>query len=145
MATPIDLLGRSLTDIDWTELGLDRPATEEIDGRVYAEFPHHGFDLVADAAGTVTTVHLCSARLDGYTEYRWELPAGIAFGNDREELLDRLGDPTRSGEARVIQPFGNTPAWDLWRLGSTTVHCRYPPGGVDLVSVALDEKSHEAS
>jgi hypothetical protein len=112
----------------------DSLVVEEIDGRIYGEARRSGLSFVVGEDGRIRTVHLHAEGHEGYSGYVGEIPRGVRFDMSRAEVRSILGSPDASGEARLIEHYGEGPAWDRFDLVGAQMHVEYVK---DLRSIQL--------
>ncbi len=104
----------------------------------FLTFQDDGVDVVFNEAPWVIPdaevvdpkrLHLCAfhfhrAGHEGYSQYRGELPNGVAFGDSRADLLRKIGEPISTGGGGMSsfplnQPI---PHWLKYKIGDAILH-----------------------
>ncbi|THJ31016.1 hypothetical protein E8K88_16250 [Lampropedia aestuarii] len=84
-------------------------------------FPQEGCDFVCDETDKLITIFLYSDESRFFKENIEDLP----FKCSREEVLARLGSPSKSG-AKISDPIlGNYGAWDRFARDGYVIHVEY--------------------
>jgi hypothetical protein len=119
-------LGKPASDV--TELSplnkwkLDRTVDADLDMPVIDYvFPQNGIDLVCDIGDTVTTVFVYNEPRRHFADGLDDLP----FNLSRQQVIERLGNPSKSGEGFNDQVLGECGAWDRFENKSHTLHVEY--------------------
>jgi len=74
-------------------------------------------------------LYLCAFHLhrrghEGYSQYRGKLPNGVAFGDPKTDLLNKMGEPyaTGGGGMSSVPPRLPIPRWLKYKLGEAVLH-----------------------
>lgn len=141
----VSLLGMKLGDVARSAFVLslnEKPATEQIEDRIYLQFQQSGVAFDAEASdGTVAAILLYSEGYQQYKGFAGAIPEGLSFSNSRRAVRDRLGEPSASGGGNVIQFFGKAPAWDRFDRSEYSLHVEYADdeASINLVSILRPE------
>jgi hypothetical protein len=84
-------------------------------------FAQNGVDLVCDRNDKVTTIFLYSDEARCFKESLQDLP----FSSTRQEVVDRLGPPSKSGGGIKDPILGEYGAWDRFARPNYTIHVEY--------------------
>lgn len=117
------------------------------DFRVYVERPEEGFSLIfTDEAHFLnksgqsigvgeryfTGMFLYSEGKDGYTEFKYPLPKNLSFANTRDEVLQKLGNPSWSRS----RPDGSVVA-DRWDMSDHRMNLTYSKNSNQITILSL--------
>jgi hypothetical protein len=84
-------------------------------------FAAHGLSLVCDDGDEkIQTIFLYASRFD-------QSLIEISFSSSRQDVLNDLGEPTKSGEAHTHAILGDYGAWDRFDGTRCVVHVEYQP------------------
>lgn len=98
----------------FVETDLEKPLIDYV-------FAQHGVDFVCDADGKVTTFFLYFDESRRFKEGLQDLP----FTSTRQEVVGRLGSPSKSG-GKVSDPIlGEYGAWDRFARPGYAIHVEY--------------------
>jgi hypothetical protein len=99
-------------------------------GRQYVVSKEHGFDLMfAEPDGprrggkkvrVLTTLFLHREGNEGHKEFP-DPPFGVRFADDRDALVEKLGEAADSSLARGQESLW----WELWRVEDLMLHASY--------------------
>jgi hypothetical protein len=120
------LLG-DLPFINWV---FERSVETDLDA-VLTDYVFHqdGMDFVCDEEGRVNSIFLYADETRYFKEGVQDLP----FASSREDVIARLGSPSKSG-GRVTDPIlGEYGAWDQFSLPGYVIHVEYRLG-VDVIN-----------
>src|SRR5690606_33147833 len=98
--------------------GVNRGAVVD---RSYLTFKHAGVLLDMDEDSVLRSISLHSGFFEDFSAYKGELPNGLDFGLSRVEVRKRLGEPSRTGEARRSN-LGPVPCWDRFDFAVYSMH-----------------------
>jgi hypothetical protein len=140
MATLESLVGESLQSAQVVEFFLTQPATArrrqqgrtDLNGIRSLSSKEHGYDVV-HRKGRIETIFVYVRGKGDFFPFRGELSKGLLANDSREQVLARLGPPTRSGCA---DPAGRWP-WDRYDSDKLCLHLSYAEGGIGLWMVTL--------
>jgi hypothetical protein len=103
------------------ENDLDEPIIDYV-------FPQNGMDFSCDENEIINTIFLHSDNDRCFNEGLLDVP----FSLNREQVIDRLGSPSKSGD-RITHPIlGEFGAWDRFARPDYSIHIEYKVN-VDLV------------
>ena|ERR1044072_4904690 len=141
--TIISILGKNLNDAEVTNflssIG-DKPETLGVDITYYI-YKKKGLSLVFDENLLLSSAQLYPQGVDGYDEYKGDLPPGITFHTSRAEVRAKYGIPAASGGGEVLPILGMTRHWDRFELETHTLHLEYQIGDESLSLITLGAKS----
>lgn len=96
------------------EHDLDEPIIQYV-------FPQNGLELRCDRDEKVSTIFLYSDKYCGFDESLFDMP----FSSSRQEVVGRLGTPSKSG-GRISDPvLGEYGPWDRFTRLGHTIHVEY--------------------
>lgn len=75
------------------------------------------------------TIFLYQKGKDRYSQYKWDLPLGLRFGNTEQETITRLGDPVDRDEGAYIAGLGKLPNWLKYDMGTCWVRPEFGRDG----------------
>jgi len=96
------------------ETDLDKLRTDYV-------FTQDGFDFASDEEDKVDTIFLYSDQSRCFKEGLQDLP----FTSSRQEVIARLGSPSKSGARRSHPILGERCAWDRFSRPGYVVHVEY--------------------
>jgi hypothetical protein len=102
---------------------------------------HRDGYVLTHVLGRVTTAHLFLQAKDEYRPFRGALVSGLAPRSTRTEVRDRLGRPSRSGEARTMPILGRHGPWDRYDGERFCTHFQYtePDDCLQLVTIVVTD------
>lgn len=89
--------------------------------RIDYVFPQDGFDFVSDEEDKVDTIFIYSDQSRCFKEGVQDLP----FTSSRQEVIARLGSPSKSGGRRTHPILGERGAWDRFERPGYVIHIEY--------------------
>ena len=89
--------------------------------RIDYVFAQDGFDIVCDEEDKVDTIFLYSDQSRCFKEGVQDLP----FTSSRQEVIARLGSPSKSGDRRSHPILGERGAWDRFARSGYVIHVEY--------------------
>lgn len=92
-------------------------------------FPHNGMDFVCDEDDKITTIFLYS---DESRHFEAELK-DVPFSSTRQEVIECLGAPSKSGHKITDPILGVCGAWDRFGKHGYTIHVEYGVSDVDCI------------
>ena len=107
-------------------------------GRTYYTFPQSGLALEVDDADEVTTVFLYSEGYEGYRQFRGVMPRSLSWGDSREAVRGRLGQPSLSGDGgEALFSLGISSPFDRYDYHDYSLHVRYADdaGAIQLLTL----------
>jgi hypothetical protein len=110
------------------------------DGDYYRTYKLSGVSLLCSRDDRIVTVFLYSVGQEGYAQFRYPLPRGITFQDDRASTSRKLGLPNCAGggENGVLGPVS---LWDTWSANWGTLHVTYKTGGkIGLVTLMIPSR-----
>ena len=111
----------------------ERAEIQEPDTYAYASHPDGEFEAVCNSARVVDTVFVyrSSPLLDGI----------ISFSASRRDVLAQFGEPSASGEEKVVKYLGAQGAWDRFDYPEWSLHFQYVVGSdrLELVTAMSPE------
>jgi len=134
------LLGVDLLTVAKTEIiqPLMRDSrTELIGDEFHLTIRPHGIAFVADFDGRVSTIFFYSEGMNDYRQFSGELPERLGFGDSRNFVHQRLGQPSANGGGKVIQFFGKAPKWDRYDHEGFSLHIQYLDNETSISLVSL--------
>jgi hypothetical protein len=87
-------------------------------------FPVNGLELRCDSEDKVNTIFLYSNELGGFDDRCNEL----SFSLSRQQVLDRLGTPSKSGDGIKDPILGEYGPWDRFSIAEYSIHIEYSAG-----------------
>jgi hypothetical protein len=75
------------------------------------------------------TIFLYQKGKDRYSEYKWDLPIGLRFGDTETETITRLGGPVDRGGGEYVAGLGNLPNWLKYDFGTCWVRPEFGKEG----------------
>ena len=100
---------------------------------IHYVFPQHGLELRCDRDDKVSTIFLYSDEFNGFDESLFDVP----FSSNRQEVKERLGPPSKSGD-KVSDPIlGEYGAWDRFARPRHTIHVEYRAGADRVKKITL--------
>jgi hypothetical protein len=84
-------------------------------------FPHHGRSLRCDSDGMIGVIFLYSDLYNGLDETLLDAP----FSSNRQQVIARLGQPSKSGGPRTDPVLGEYGPWDRFARPGHTTHVEY--------------------
>ena len=84
-------------------------------------FPQHGLELRCDGDDKVSTIFLCADEFGGFDESLLDVP----FSSNRQQVLERLGSPSKSGGKLSDPVLGEYGAWDRFARFGHEIHVEY--------------------
>jgi hypothetical protein len=99
--------------------------------RVYYIFKGRGLDMECDCSDIVCTIFIRREVCDGFRL------SEIPFTLGREEVIERLGAPSKSGERSSDPVLGDSGAWDRFAWVDCTIHVEYTVGGTEISMITL--------
>lgn len=129
LACPISKLLESAPFKSWP---VERSIDDDLDERVIEYvFEGHGLEVQCDPKEKIATMFLSSS--EGWDESLFDIP----FSLSRPEVLSRLGKPEKSGEKVRDAIFGETGAWDRFRVPQGAIHIQYQFNGPGIAKITL--------
>lgn len=129
LASPISKLLESAPFKSWS---VERSIDDDLEERVIEYvFEDHGVEVQCDAKDEIATIFLTPAA--GSKEALFDIP----FSLTRAEVLSRLGKPSKSREKFRDPIFGETGAWDLFRVPAGAIHIQYQFNGPGIAKITL--------
>lgn len=121
------LLGQPISDVVLASvIPGSVPVIEEIEGRVYIDWPTQWLSIQAESQQSLVDAVLFISNGNDYDQYTGALPKDLDFAMGRSTVRSVLGPPTRSGDVQIVPILGQMSAWDSWTLEDGTVlHCEY--------------------
>ena len=86
-------------------------------------FPRHGLELACDLDDTIRTIFLTSDEFVRFNEHFLDLP----FSSSRQQVLERLGSPSKSGGPISDPILGEFGLWDRFAWPGYTIHVAFRP------------------
>lgn len=105
------------------ENDLDEPVVDFV-------FPQDGVQLSCDGDETLRTIFLEAEEFDEHL-------LGFPFSLCRQQVLERFGKPTRSGEGHIDAVLGAYGAWDRFDGAQYCLHIQYRPDADCIKKVTL--------
>lgn len=105
---------------------LDRPRVD------YISDPE-GVDFVCDEAGIVRTIFVYNDNDRRFAEALEDLPFSCA----RQEVRDRIGSPSKSGESMTDEILGRYGPWDRFENEKYTIHVEYHLDSMSIKQITL--------
>jgi hypothetical protein len=101
---------------------VERTVEDDLDERIiHYVFDKNGLELRCDCKDDVSAVFMFANEYKGFDQSLSEIP----FCFTRQQVLDRLGVPSKSGE-RIDDPIlGECGAWDRFTYPGSTIHIEY--------------------
>jgi len=96
------------------EEDLDKPVIDYV-------FPQDGIDFVCDEAESISTIFAYNESSRRFREGLDDLP----FALTRQQVIDRIGRPSKSGEPMNDSILGMFGAWDRFENTRYTLHVEY--------------------
>ena len=84
-------------------------------------FPHNGVELSCDRDGQVKAIFLYSDETRHFDEGVLDIP----FSSTRRQVLERLGAPSKSGDAQIDPLLGEYGPWDRFGRSGYSIHVQY--------------------
>src|SRR6266404_2189171 len=88
---------------------------------IHYVFPQHGLELRCDRDDNLSTIFLYSDEFNGFDESILEAP----FSLTRQQVMERLGSPSKSGGKMSDPILGEYGAWDRFVRPGHTIHVEY--------------------
>jgi hypothetical protein len=134
------LVGASLQSTHVVEFFLTQPATAnrrrqgrtDLNGIHSLSSKQHGYE-VDHKKGRIETIFVYLRGKDDYSPFRGELSRGLLVEDSREEVLAKLGEPTRSGYADSTARW----PWDRYDSERLCLHITYGESGNGLRMLTL--------
>jgi filamentous hemagglutinin len=122
------------------ELGDDAKVLAEEDGTYY-EFQQRGVSLLFDLEERLKAIYLYHAGRDGYTQYAGDLPDRITFMDHQDDVLRKLGAPSKAGGGEASLLYEVVPNWIRYDHDGYSVHVELSAadGSVSLVTLMSPE------
>lgn len=138
------LLGARLHDFEIRRFFRDiggQPSVQEEEDGTYYEFLRSGISLLFDLDSRLKAIHLYSSGRDEYSEYVGNVPGGLTFRDRKEEVIRKLGNPTRSGGGEKTLLADRIAEWVRYDYTNYSLHAEFsePRGTVSLVTVISPE------
>ena len=103
----------------------DDLSDEGLPREYYLESKKHGVLIRYYEVGLVKTVYLFSGTKDGYCRFQGSLIAGITFQSYRDNVVQALGSPSRTGSPGAVPILGPHGGWDRYDRESYSIHFSY--------------------
>ena len=84
-------------------------------------FPQHGLALRCDHNEKISAMFLYSDKFNGFDERLLDLP----FSTNRQQVIERLGSPSKSGSKSSDPILGEYGPWDRFARGGHVIHVEY--------------------
>lgn len=110
-------VGELLKTEPFSTWGVVRSVQNEPEEEIWYEFDGRGVEVTCDGMDRIQAVFL--HRGEG------EALAGIPFSMRRQEVLQRLGTPVKSGAAVQLPGIGDRGAWDRFTSPDGVLHIQY--------------------
>ena len=104
---------------DWTFERFVDTDLEEL--RIDYIFAQHGMDFVCDEEDNVHTIFLYADESRSFQDGVEDLPFTLSL----QEVIARLGFPSKSGDRRRHRILGDRGAWDRFDLPGHSIHVEY--------------------
>ena len=108
------------------ETSLPEPVTDYV-------FPNNGMDFVCDVLRLIRTIFVYNKNERRFHEELVDLP----FRLNRQQVLDRQGIPSKSGERVVDSILGEYGAWDRFENDNFALHVQYDLDGSSIQQITL--------
>ncbi len=119
LGKPIEQLFSQVPFRNWpAERSLEQTEDE---ASIYYEFPDQGVDIRCDEDELVRTVFLHVDRLPPLELIGLEIDASLT----RQQVLERFGPPSKSGNRVDLPPLGKCGAWDRFSRSTWSLHFQY--------------------
>ncbi|MEQ1737039.1 MAG: hypothetical protein ABL886_11630 [Rhodoglobus sp.] len=101
---------------------------------IWYEFVGAGVEVICDEDESIRTIFLHA----GADVSLSELP----FGCTREQVLERFGPPSKSGDGTQDPVLGASGAWDRFNVGPVTVHVQYrlKANGIQMITLMRSDR-----
>ncbi|MBA4067192.1 MAG: hypothetical protein C0501_26500 [Isosphaera sp.] len=120
--------------------GSSAPDGEGEERRHYLSDPEAGYELT-HVGGRIVTAFLyvrpSDDFSDGFSPFGGTLPDGLSLESTRADVRRALGEPPRSGEARISPGLGRKGAWDRYDRPAVSFHIQYTDGGEQVQMITL--------
>ncbi len=103
----------------------DSSEPKQVDGSFYLSSLDKGIYVSLSQSLKVESFVLHSQGADNYQQYQKPLPSGLAFDLSRTKVKERLGEPTKSGDAGGTGIFATPHSWDSYEIDSKFVTVQY--------------------
>lgn len=101
--------------------------------RIDYTFPENGFDFICDANDKVRTIFLYS---DGHRQFEGGL-IDLPFSLARQEVITRLGVPSKSGGLVNDPILGEFGPWDRFTKSGYSIHVEYKADAGSIGKITL--------
>lgn len=119
LGKPVSVLLSDPPFNDWAyEKSIDTDLEEPIIDYV---FPQNGLDLLCDEDFKVSTIFLYSDEDRRFNEDILDIP----FSLTRQQVIEKLGSPIKSGEGVNDPILGKYGAWDRFQKSEYSIHVEY--------------------
>lgn len=140
LLTLLDKLGNHNLDRDETHLSFIKFKSSGIEFafKEKASLKYKADDNNGDYI--LETVFFYSEGVEGYSEYKGDLPMSITFKDDQSIIRTKLGEPIKSGGGHKNPILGGTfPKWDKYPLkGQLTFNVQYSENEqIDIILLTL--------
>jgi hypothetical protein len=80
-----------------------------------------------------------SVRVDNYHQYQKPLPSGLSFDLSRTKVKERLGEPSKSGDAGGTGIFATPYSWDSYETDGKFVTVQYTDNCNSIATVVVGQ------
>ena len=136
MMRMMEYLGRHVSSLLESEPFKNWPVKKSVEkdlepSRLYYVFKGRGLDIECDNSQMVCAIFIRHEECNGFRL------SEIPFALGREEILDRLGAPSKSGEKINDPILGKSGAWDRFAHTDGTIHVEYTIDGSEISMITL--------
>jgi len=111
-----------LNDNPFDHWGFERSVTEDLDPQIiHYVFAEHGLELRCDDDNKISVIFIFTDRFGGLDDSLLDFPHSL----NRRQVLQRFGEPSKSGNASNHPVLGNYGAWDRFSMQGYAIRFEY--------------------
>lgn len=112
-----------LEDEQFKDWPVERSVEQELEVPILEYvYPKHGLELLCDPDDRIHTIFLKSDKFVRFDKSVLDVP----FSSNRQQVLESLGQPSRSGKKRLSAILGERGPWDQFTRPGYAIHVEYP-------------------
>jgi len=116
-------ISKLLVDLPFSNWAVEKSIEEDLEEkRVFYVFPGKGLQLRCDSEDNIRVIFL-----DDSGGNLGKTMADLSFSQNRSDVIEKLGCPSKSGEKRKHPILGDYGAWDRFPQKDYTLHIEYRP------------------
>lgn len=108
-----------------------------IEDSCYLTSDEHGIEIVMDFEQIIQSIHFFSGQNKQHSCFLGDLPLGIKFSDYRSDIINKIGNPDKSGGGESDFFFGDIPLWDKYYFLNYSLHIQFQKNGTSIEIVTL--------